>query len=75
METDINNNDLIHEMIEYYDRWGTSEFKLNTNTYYKTILGSGVSVWLKTVILYKTEYSELEETTFKSLLDIYLIHQ
>lgn len=76
---DMNNlnivpTELILKMIEFYDKWKHSQFRVSTDTYDKRIIGSDVSKLLYELID-KKDYSEFDIKTFNSLLQIYTIHQ
>lgn len=67
-------NKFIIKMIEFYDKWEDSEFKVYTGDDTKRILGKEISRWLS-VMIDITEYSEVEQKIFNSLREIYIIHQ
>lgn len=70
----VEQNKFIIKMIEFYDKWKDSEFKVYIGDDTKRILGKEISRWL-TVMIDITEYSEVEQKTFNSLREIYIIHQ
>lgn len=70
----IESTELILKMIEFYNKWKHSQFRVITDTYDKRIIGSDVSKLLYEFID-KKDYSEFDIKTFNSLLQIYTIHQ
>jgi hypothetical protein len=70
----IESTELILKMIQFYDKWKNSQFRVSTDTYDKRIIGGDISKLLYELID-KKDYSEFDIKTFNSLLQIYTIHQ